>query len=424
MLNRRHILKGLGAAIALPSLTSLANNKSNKVEPKLIFLGFPFGIRDKKFFPKKQDKRGFDLTVPLAELKKHKNDFTIFRHIKNAHNYNPHDGCSTLLTDADIYGTPGKLYQNAVSCDQVAAQHLGKNVRYSSISLSSPESAGTAQGGWGNGLSLSWNTLGATIPAITRPIDLYYKIFGGNETKQERIYKLKQKRSVLDTHLSDFKRLHKVVIKEDREKLEEYTNSLRGIELQLAKEKEWFNIPYPKASMKPPIANFVSGSKEEHRIFYDLMTIALQTGQTNVMTYRLSLDGILRELNYNGEIHGLNHMRGDMNLEIGEAKDKILMNGYSYFLNKLKSVKMADGSTLFDNSAVSIGSNTRSQHTTKDLPLIVSGHLQGKLKQGQQIAFDERNPGRMSDVWLTLLQGAGCPVEKFSTSKDRISEMV
>ena len=422
-MNRRTLLTGLGATLVLPTLSTFAKDRA-KVEPKLVFMGFPFGIRDSKFFPKNSDNKGFDLTEPLSALKAHKNDFTIFRHIKHRHNYNPHDGCSTFLTDADIYGTPGKLYQNAMSCDQVAASYLGKNVRYSSLVLSSPESAGTAQGGWGNGLSLSWNSLGSTVPAMTRPVDLYFALFGGNVTKQERIFRLKQKRSVLDTYIADFKRLYKTVMKEDREKLQEYTSSIRTIENQLTKEREWFNTPFPKTSMKEPGLNIQSGSTVEHRLFYDLMAVALHTGQTNVISYRLSYDGILEELGYKAGCHSLNHMRGDMDLKIGEAKDKKLLENYAYFISKLKSMKEADGTSVFDNSAVSIGSSTRSGHTLKDLPLIVSGSLQGKIKQGQQISFKERAPGKISDVWLTLLQGAGCPVKEFSTAQDRISEMV
>ena len=243
-------------------------------------------------------------------------------------------------------------------------------------------------------------------------------------SKAERVFKLKQKRSVLDTYIGEFKRLQKTVMKEDREKLAEYSNAIRTMEADLSKEREWFNIPFPKATMKEPNLNIRSGSSEEHKLFYDLMAVALQTGQTNVISYRLSCDGLMEEVGYKGHIHSLNHMRGDMDLTFGEKKDQKLMENYSYFISKLKSLKESDGTSVFDNCAVSIGSSTRSQHTTKDLPLIVSGSLQGKIKQGQQIIFDEKTPGKVSDVWLALLQKAGCPVKSFSTSESAMSELV
>ena len=420
-MNRRMILKGLGATIALPSLSAFSKSNS-KVDPKLIFMGFPFGITDTKWFPK-ESGNDYKMTEPLSALKEHRKDFTIFRNFNHRNTHNAHDGCSTFLTDANIYGTPGKVYQNAISCDQVAAQTLGTNTRYSSISLSSPGQSGTPDSGWGRGLSLSWNSLGSTIPSITRPLDLYYALFGGTVTKEERIFQLQKKKSVLDSYVMSFKRIQKSVTKEDREKLEEYANSIRTIEGQLSKEKEWINTPYPKASMKKPAPGVPVGSTEEHRLFYDLMAVALHTGATNVITYRLAYYGILEKMGYKSGHHSLNHQRGDLNLKIGTAKDKQMLANYGYFITKLKKLKEVDGTSIFDNCAVSIGSSCRHGHSTRDLPLVVAGKLQGKIKQGQQISYLNNKPGAISEVWLTLLQAAGCPVEKFSTATSAVSEM-
>lgn len=386
-------------------------------------MAFPFGITDSKWFPKEKGN-DFKMTEPLSALKEHRKDFTVFRNFNHKNTHNAHDGCSTFLTDADVYGTPGKVYQNAISCDQVAAQTLGKNVRYSSISLSSPGQSGTPDSGWGRGLSLSWNSLGSTIPSITRPLDLYYALFGGTVTKEERIFQLQKKKSVLDSYLTGFKRIQKTVTKEDKEKLEEYANSIRTIENKLVKEKEWVDTPYPKASLKKPSGNIPVGSSEEHKLFYDLMAIALHTGATNVITYRLAYFGILETLGYKSGHHALNHMRGDLNLKISTAKDKQMLANYAYFISKLKKLKEVDGTSIFDNCAVSIGSSCRHGHNTRDLPLVVSGRLQGKLKQGQQVSYEKNMTGSLSSVWLTLLQGAGCPVEKFSTANSPVSEMV
>lgn len=422
---RRTVLRGLGATVALPTLEVFAGGrKPQEVQPKLVFLGFPYGIRPDHFYLKTDKRKEFELTEPLSVLKAHQNDFTIFRNLNNVHKHNSHDSCSTLLTDADVFNSKsGKPYQNAISCDQVAAKHLGKDVRYSNLVLSSPAAAGPANGGWGNGLSLSWNEVGSPIPAITRPVDLHHAIFGGGESKVELLYRLNQKRSLLDAYVGDFKRLQGKVTREDRDKLEEYANSIRMIELRLAREREWSDIPFPKATMNKPGPEIPSGSTAEHRLYFDLIAVALHTGQTNVISWRMSLDGVIREVGYKSDGHGLNHSHGDPDKKFGVAKDVKLLANYAYFPDKLKTLKEADGTSVFDNAAVSIGSNVKVNHDTRDLPLIVAGRLQGKLKQGQQIRFTN-GPGRMSDVWLTLLQSAGCPVETFSTSRGAVSEMI
>ena len=74
---------------------------------------------------------------------------------------------------------PAISFQNAISCDQVAAKMHGDSYRYPSLVLSSPSSSGTGGGGWGPGHSLSWNERGDAIPAMSSPLDLYHALFGG-----------------------------------------------------------------------------------------------------------------------------------------------------------------------------------------------------------------------------------------------------
>ena len=420
-LTRRTLIQGAGALLCLPMLESFAGEKAaQNISKKLVYTGINFGVCPNWY---EGDNRRDYFLKHLKTFKGHENDFTIFKNLLNPNARNAHGGTDTLLTSHDVSSTPGKFFQNAISCDQLAAQHLGKDTRYSSIALSSPESRGTALGGWGTGHSLSWNERGESIPAITRPIDLYYALFGGGKvTKEERLYLLQRKKSMMDGLVGEIKKVKKVLSKDDQDKIEQYTNSIRQIELELVREREWFDRPFPKATVKQPNISMASGSTQEFELMFSLMAAALQSGSTNVFSYRQASDGIIAELGFPSESHNLNHLRGDEDLKINDARDKKRMDALSKFFDQLKNIKELDGSTLFDNTITSFACGIAFEHRTEDLPIIIAGGKNCNLKQGQLITCDKET--KLSNLWLTTLQAAGCPVEKFSDSDSNIAEFM
>ena len=144
----------------------------------MIFLGGGFGFTEDTFYPKQAGRfADIGLTEGLMPLKRHQDDFTMISNLTNIGATNPHGGSSSYLTGANVSGTPGKRFFNSISCDQVAAQHLGEDTRFSSLVLSAKEKSGLQNSGHGNGLSLSWNDSGNPLPGINQPIDLYHTIF-------------------------------------------------------------------------------------------------------------------------------------------------------------------------------------------------------------------------------------------------------
>ncbi|MEO0416235.1 MAG: DUF1552 domain-containing protein [Verrucomicrobiota bacterium] len=285
----------------------------------------------------------------------------------------------------------------------------------------SPDSSGRGDGGWGPGHSLSWNARGDALPAITSPLDLYHALFGGGSvTKEEQIYRLKQKKSMMDSLLDDIKRLNQRLIPEDREKMDQYVSSIRQIELDIARAEKWVDTPYPEPTVSKPGANIPSGSPEELDLMYSLMTAALQSDSTRVITYRQSTDGILRKLNFASESHSLNHLRGDESLKLNDGRDKIRLQALGRFFDSLKQVKEADGNTLFDNTISSFACNIAHEHRIKDLPVVVAG---GGLNHGEVI-HDKIHSRKSSDIWLTTLNAAGCQVEKFADSRGVVDPLM
>ena len=386
-------------------------------QKKLLILSFTYGMMA-EWFPKSEGMN-YELTEGMFPLQKHKKDFTLLGNLSNQNVFHPHRSCSTFLTSANTKRTPGIEFKNDISCDQLLAAKIGSKNRFSSL----PVNATNNEGGWGPGLSLSWGPNGRPIQGINGPLRLYHLMFGGgNVTLEQRKLMLKEKKSLLDTVLTDAKSLKNKITKSDKEKIDSYFQSIRDIELSLQKQNQWINVPYPKTSMPEPAAK-LSGVEEVETMF-DLFSLAFQNDLTRIITYRINCGDILKAIKapLTGT-HGVSHYRGkETATKAALMRDKALCSLLSSLFDKFKQAKDLGGKSLFDNSLIVFGNEIRTGHTTSDVPLILAGNGGGGISHKGHVLYKSRQTP-LSNLWVSVLNHMGLPVEKFSDSDGRIDEV-
>ena len=415
-LDRRHFLAGSGTALLLPQLQCFAAADDVISAPqRLVFLGFSYGFTE-EFYVKKPG-RDFELTPGMKPLHRHRDDLTIVSNLWHENSREPHSGTVSYLTGANCLGTPGKRFHNTVSCDQVAARYMGRNSRHASIQVTSPE-----RDGHGGGSSLSWNENGKSLSGIAEPFRLYDMLFGGEAMSyQEKLAQLKRRKSVLDGYVDSIQSLSRRSSAMDRERLDQYFQSVREIELRIKKEKLWANKPKPSVDYQPPQERVSSGI-EEIATMYDLMVLAMQTDLSRVFTYRQPLESLLRTINITYTGHQLSHYHNSENRTRDARKRELKQTElFASFIDRLKSTRDIDGSRLFDNCLVSYGSNIRTGHMLKSVPAFVTGNAKGRIRHGQHIEMPDGTA--LCNLWLTLLQTCDVPVEQFGDSTGTISSI-
>lgn len=199
---RRSFLRVGTTVLALPFLETLATAEAATAAPpkRMLFFGTGFGFTKDSFYPNESGRFSkIGLTEGLKPLKRHQDDLTMIANLTNVGASNPHGGSVSYLTCANVAGTPGKRFFNSISCDQLAAQHLGQETRFRSLSLSATEPDGGQNSGHGPGLSLSWDDSGNPIAGINRPLELYRTIFANPaDTRGQLDARLRKKQSILD----------------------------------------------------------------------------------------------------------------------------------------------------------------------------------------------------------------------------------
>ena len=240
-LPRRTFLRSTGIALALPWLEGLAMDPkrpaAGATQPprRMVCICTPLGLHPDHFFPKETGK-DYALSAYLEMLKDYRDDMTVISGLEHAGMGSSfaHQASASFLTGVPGAGRPG--FRNAISLDQLAAEHLGTQTRFPSLVLS-----GEGAGG------LSWTRTGALIPADNSPSKVFAQLFLEGETVevQDQMRRLEDGRSILDDVSSQARTLRANLGSEDRDKLDEYLTSVRELEVRMVNDQSWARTPKP-----------------------------------------------------------------------------------------------------------------------------------------------------------------------------------
>ena len=413
--NRRKFLRGIGVALALPWMETFAAKGSKKATRarNFIAVGTYLGWHQPSFIPKKVGKLS-ELSKTLKPLNAFKDHMSVFSGLDHRAP-NGHKATSNFLCGQ----SPGSY-----SLDQMVAAEIGQQSRFTSMQLV----AGSGETKPGKGLSFS--KTGTSLPMIARPTVLYRKLFPSAADRARSEYLLKTGVSILDDVMADSKSIQKDLSKSDKEKLEEYLTAIRTVEKDMGRHLKTVNdkIEVPggaKAPESDPISPSLQIEAEE--ILYDLMTLALQSQSTRVMS--LFLDGLGQVFSLDGRklgsgYHGLSHHGNDPNM-IRDlvAIETAHMHCLAKFMQKLNAKEGRNGKTLLDETIILAGSGmgNASTHSNRNLSIMLAG---GGLKHGSHHKFDLKGDIVLGDLYVSLQQQLGIETTKFSNSKDNLNELI
>jgi hypothetical protein len=425
MIKRRHFLRSSAATLALPFLESVGFRRfASAAAPaapakRMIFIAMGYGVTQETWFPDRaQTGPGYVLPPGLAPLARHKEDLTVVQGLSNRYSEDAHAGSTFWLTGANPH-EGGAVFHNGISADQVAAAAFGKNTRFTSLQLNGSDTDLSGPG-HGQGLSLAWDTRGKPIGGQNSPLAAFNRLFSAETVPVESLrLRLAQKRSLLDTVMEEAKDLQRGLAKADLEKLDEYFQGIREIEVRLAKEEQWQSVPKPKAPLQAPPDGPLG--REEIRLMYDLTAAALQTDSTRVVTYRLPISNLLASLGVKVAAHDMSHYNPGERMEASQRRDAANTELLAGLLDKLKAVPEADGSRLFDHTTVVFGSNISNVHNLTNCPTLITGGGAG-VKLGHHLVVSKDTP--LCNVWLTLLRGSGVELERHGDSSGVVKELI
>jgi hypothetical protein len=429
-LSRRTLLRGAGAAVALPLLdamipagTALAQTAAAPT-PRFGFVYFPHGAVQDRWQPAATGT-GFEFSEILKPLEPYRDSLTVVSGLRNraGESTSPHAiiagtwlGCVAPAVSHDPMG--------GTSADQIAARHVGQNTPFPSIELST-EGGGVCDPGYGcsYGNTISFRTPSQPLPMEFNPRKIYYRLFGQGDSPVERRLIVAETESILDSVTEEAAALRRQLGGADRAMVGEYLESVREIErrIQQMADEDFSAFDLPE----PPVG--VPNVFDEHlTLMFDLMALAYQADLTRVASFMMAKEVSMRSYNNLGipdAFHPLSHHQSD------PAKMARLARVQTYhtevfarFIDKLANMPDGDGSML-DHSIILFGSNMSNSdlHNNDKLPSAVLGRGYGRIRGDQHLNYPQDTPH--ANLILTLLERGGIPVESHGDSTGLISEV-
>jgi hypothetical protein len=439
-LSRRHLLRGAGAALALPLLDAMippawgapstftAWKKSTVVQPRLLCCYVPNGVNILEWMPTGSGA-DYTLSPTLKTLEAHKADFSVLTGLGHPASQGGHSGADTWLTAANLKAKPGADYTNSMSVDQLVAAKLGVDTRFPSLQLG--DMSGT--GGAGHSHTLSFDINGTPLPSENSPRRLFDRLFVP-ETAGDRsaaIQRYEERRSILDDVASEAKSLDKKLGAGDKRKLDEYLSSVRETEKQVTRMRSW--VDRPKAEVRDTGLQLGSRPMDGHDrpmwldVMLELTYLSFITDTTRVVSFEWSREA--GGFGGGGENHHeLSHHGGDAGM-LGKlaAIDRFHLSKLGRFLTMLKETSEGEGPML-NRTVVLYGSGMNSgkggEHSPKNLPTLVAGGRGLGLKTGQHLAYDEAKHPPLSNALLAIAQKLGVESDKFADATGTLTGLV
>lgn len=432
VLSRRTLLRGLGAAIALPMLEAMlplgtrGNLFASEIEApprRLVFYYVPNGIHMSAWRPAQSGAVWSPSTIlePITALQP---KMTVISGLANRNAVDSVAGDHARGTGAFLTArlprrSDGEDIAAGVSVDQLAAEAIGTQTPFASLQFGME--GGTSVGDCDSGYScaysrnISWASETTPMPKMTSPAVIFDRLFGGADPalSQVELARRRQNRmSLLDYAAEETTRIRGLLGASDQAKLDEYLTAIRSVETQLE------SLDQATACGDLTLPENPSVDLEAYsRAMNELMAMALSCDLTRVVSFMFGNGGSNRtfpNLGIADAHHQVSHHQDLVeNFDKLAQIDRFEVAQFAHLAGLLDATVEPDGSTLLDHTAALFSSEISdgNRHNHDDLPVLLAGALGGAIAPGRHLVTAGEQP--IANLYVSLLQGVGLDVSAF-----------
>jgi hypothetical protein len=425
-LSRRTVLRGMGASLALPLLDAmvpaLTPTARTAAAPARRFgaVFVPMGERPSHWTPATSGV-GFEFSPILKPIEAFRDQIVVVSNIDRPLAGTHAVSTGTWLTGSAPKRTEAEDFIAGTSLDQIVAAAIGRETVFPSLEIGTEDFTGYV-GACDVGYScaymntISWKTPTTPMPMETNPRVVFERLFGRPGSTEERVRRLQQNRSILDSVKGDVSVLEQGLGGRDKVRLEQYLEHVREIEqrIQRAEHQATNELVLPRAPVGIP------DSWEEHAgVMFDLMALAYEADVTRVFSFMLNREAsqlVFPDLGFNEPWHHVSHHGNEPEkLALLVKLNTWQIGVFGRFLERLKNTPDGDGS-LLDHSVTLWGSgmSDSNTHSPLDVPYLQVGKGAGLFTGNRHIVAPKGT--QLADVMLTVAQKFGAEIGTFGVS--------
>ncbi len=434
-ISRRTFLRGVGVAMALPWLESIAvwgGDAAKDGAPGLLprrfaalFMGN--GINSQHWWAKGS---GADMELgkslqPMAPLKTKMNFITgLFN--KHATGVGIHPGqTGNILSGASLQR--GAVLKGDISMDQVLANHLGQETVQPSMVLGCEQPiTGYHETNFSMAYSshISWQNATSPVPMEVYPSLAFDSLFDNRGSRRNQ--------SILDRVRDEAARLSRRVSRGDKAKLDEYLTSVREVETRIERVRARKETAEARArdhgrtafTMPRPDNGLPEDIREHMRLMCDIVALGFQTDKTRVATLLLcrDLSGLFYPfLDVRTAHHPASH---DDQSDAYERVSRYYCGQLAYLASRLEAMPEGEG-TVLDNSCLLFISSmwSGSKHDSSKVPVLLAGGLGGTLETGRVLDYTDQGDDnrKLCSLYLSIMDRMDVRLERFGDADSRLA---
>ena len=425
-LSRRTVLRGLGATLSLPLLEAMvpaltATAKTAAAPTKRFGAVFvPMGERPSHWTPATTGLN-FEFSPILKPIEAFRDQVVVVSNIDRPLQGTHAVSTGTWLTGCAPKRTEAEDFVAGTSLDQIIAGKIGGDTVFPSLEIGTEDFTGYV-GACDVGYScaymntISWKTPTTPMPMETNPRVVFERMFGRPGSTEERVRRMEQNRSILDSVKGDVSSLERGLGARDKVRLDQYLEHVREIELRIqrAEKQATSVITIPVAPVGIP------DSWEEHAtVMFDMMALAFEADITRVFSFMLNREAsqlVFPDLGFNEPWHHVSHHGNEAyKLELLVKLNTFQISLFGKFLERLKTTPDGEG-TLLDHSAIVWGSgmSDSNTHSPLDVPFLMVGKGAGSFTGNTHHAAPKGT--QLANVMLTIAQKYGAEMDRFGVS--------
>ncbi len=435
---RRTVLRGLGAAVALPlldamvpAMSAIAKTAAAPVK-RLGFIYLPNGAVMQAWTPTGEGTN-LELSPTLSPLTPFRDQTIVYTRLAHGQAEPLGDGngehsraSSVWLNGVHPKHTEGADVEAGVTVDQIAAASLGQDTPLPSLELAIDLDflVGNCENGYSCAYmnTVSWRTPTTPLPMENNPRVVFERLFGDGGTREQRLAEMRKDRSILDSVTDDLAHLERDLGASDRHRVDQYLDAVRAVErrVQLS-EAQGAESALPENLARPA---GIPDSYEEHvALMYELLALAFQADLTRVFTFMVGRELGGRpypQIGVPDPHHGLSHHRNDPEKLAKLSKiNRHHVELLTHFLERLQTTPDGDAS-LLDSSIVLYGAGLgdSNDHLHYDLPVLTVGGNAAGMRGGRHLLYPKDTP--MTNLFVSMLGKAGLPTDELGDSTGRL----
>ncbi|MGA0805786.1 MAG: DUF1552 domain-containing protein [Pseudohongiellaceae bacterium] len=438
-LDRRTLLRGVGAAVALPLLDAMVPaataQSRTAAAPRLRFgtVYVPNGIYPADWHPDTVG-RDFAFKRVMQPIEANRAYVTTISNLKSPEGRQDMGGIHMGASAAFLNGA-GPLSENGnfnqlrskKSIDQYIADAIAGDTPLRSLEVGT-EDMGTSAGACDNYPCMFFNTLAwyddqSPLPVAISPQVTFERMFGDAGSPQQRLRRLETKQSMLDSILEESKRLDAMLGSGDRVLLDEYLSNVRRIEEQIGKLSARAGVIAETDG--GPVG--IPDDFDAHMgITYDLLHLALQGDMTRVFSFMVGHEASGRSyahIGVNEPHHNVSHHQNtEESIERYSRINTYHMQKFAAFVEKLRSTPDGEAS-LLDSSLLYFGAGMSNGlvHDRHNVPALLVGRAGGRLAGNRHIQAGKDEP--TANLLLGIADVMGAELESIGAATGRLALM-